>query len=154
VAVILRIVAQVLAIVLDLVGISNLIRQNTQNAAQEHQPYAIEGIVTTAGLSIANPTYGLAAAHTERQAILTAIAALNAPVLSAIAALPAGSDIVIPPAGDNAEAVWLYQGDWRTQTGNMLSKLDETNFKLGPSAGYLAPATPWFALYYPTSFID
>lgn len=75
-------------------------------------------------------------------------------VLSAIAALPAGSDIVIPPAGDNAEAVWLYQGDFRDQTGNMLSKLDETNFKLGPLAGYLAPGTPWFGLYYPTSFAD
>lgn len=78
---------------------------------------------------------------------------LNA-ILAAIAALPAGSGIVIPPAGDNAEAVWLYQGGFRDQTGNMLSKLDETNFKLGPRAAYIAPATPWFALYYPTSFID
>jgi hypothetical protein len=78
---------------------------------------------------------------------------LNA-ILAAIAALPAGSDIVIPPAGDNAEAVWLYQGGMRDQAGNMLGKLDETNFKLGPRAAYIAPATPWFALYYPTSFID
>jgi hypothetical protein len=75
-------------------------------------------------------------------------------ILDAIAALPAGSNIVIPPSSDNAEAVWLYQGVYRDLTGNMLSKLDETNTKLGPSAGYLAPATPWFGLYRPTSFAD
>jgi hypothetical protein len=77
-----------------------------------------------------------------------------ADILDAIAALPAGSDIVVPAASDNAAAVWLYQGSYRDRMGNMLGKLDETNFKLGPKAGYLAPATPWFGLYNPTSFTD
>jgi hypothetical protein len=105
---ILAIVTRLLGLVAELLGIATLIRGFAENSAQEHSPYLIEGIVTTAGLSIANPTYGLAAAHAEREAILAAIAALNAPVLAAIAALPAGSALVNPPSsGDNADAVWL-----------------------------------------------
>jgi hypothetical protein len=104
-------------------------------------------VVQSSSQMLNSGTYGLSA-------LAALIAQARLDLLAAIAALPAGSDIVIPPAADNAEAVWIYQGDFRDQTGNMLSKLDETNTKIGPTAGYLAPATPWFALYDPTSFID
>jgi hypothetical protein len=98
--------------------------------------------------------HGMVALHNQLTAI-TALLGDGIPgVLSAIAALPAGSDIVIPASSANAEAVWTYQDYYRDQMGNMLSKLDETNFKLGPRAGYLAPATPWFGLYDPTTFVD
>jgi hypothetical protein len=103
-AAILAIVERLLGVLLQVLGITQMIREQTQHTAREHADYLIEGIVTTAGLSIAHPTYGLAAAHTERGAILSAIAALNAPVLAAIAALPAGSSL--PALGDITGGVW------------------------------------------------
>jgi hypothetical protein len=75
-------------------------------------------------------------------------------ILLAIAQL---ASIVPPPApspGDNANAVWAYQGSYRDRTGNMLAKLDEWNFHYGPIAGLPAGGTSWFALYYPVDFID
>jgi len=105
-AAVLAIVERLLGILLQVFGLTELVRRQTQDAAQEHSAYLIEGIVTTAGLSIANPTYGLAALETRLDSIDAAIAALNAPVLGAIAALPAGSAIVIPQPSDNAAGVW------------------------------------------------
>lgn len=113
-AAILAIVTRLLGLVAELLGIATLIRGFAENSAQEHSPYLIEGIVTTAGLSIANPTYGLAAAHTEREAIL-----------AAIAALPAGSDIVIPDQSVNAEAVWSYMIGQQNPDGNVQNAMAE-----------------------------
>jgi hypothetical protein len=103
---VLAVLERLLSILLSVFGLTAAIQQQTQKVAQEHSPFLIEGIVTTAGLSIANPTYGLAALHDELVAIAASIAGLNAPVLAAIAALPAGSDIVIPTPAQNATGVW------------------------------------------------
>jgi hypothetical protein len=50
---------------------------------------------------LANGSYGLSA-------LADLIAIARADILAAIAALPAGSAIVIPPASDNSDAVWSH----------------------------------------------
>jgi hypothetical protein len=151
---ILAMLERILAMLLGLLGLGQALGVKLDKTAAESTPYRIQGQVDWIGQQLTAEPYSLPVLHNQLTAIIAALDGINQPVLDAIAALPAGSDIVIPSTGENAEAVWMYQGDYRDRTGNMLAKLDETNTKIGPTAGYLAPATPWFARYDPTSFID
>ena len=151
---ILAALERILYVLLSVLGLGQALGLKLDKTATESTPYRIQGQVDWIGQQLTDYTWGLSALHTQLVNIANALDGINTPVLDAIAALPAGSDIVIPSGADNAEAVWLYQGDYRDRTGNMLAKLDETNFHLGPGAAMLAAGTSWFGVFIPTKFID
>jgi hypothetical protein len=106
-------VPAILAAIIELLGLNQLItsllkqlgiiQDETLNAANAALKQAAD-----ARTALYSGTYGLSVLHTQLISIINTLDGINAPVLSAIAALPAGSDIVIPSTGDNAEAVWEY----------------------------------------------
>lgn len=94
---------------------------------------------------VVNGTYGMAAAHTERQAIL-----------GAIAALPAGSDIVIPPGGASAADVWAYvngatPAPGTYQVGAQLAETWGVLTELYRSGAWRVNGNPFFTVEWPGS---
>lgn len=103
---VLALVERILGLILSLFGVVSLVQQNTAHSAQELVPYHIDGNVGTVTAAVTSPTIGLA--HIEsRLAAIVALLGDGVPgVLDAIAALPAGSDLVNPDNSLIAAAVW------------------------------------------------
>jgi hypothetical protein len=96
----------ILTLAADILARLGIIQVQSVGTAKEHYPYEIAQLTS-------EQTQYERAALTGFPAILAAIADLKAFVttqdsglLAAIAALPAGSDIVIPSPSDNAAGVW------------------------------------------------
>lgn len=70
---VLVLLGQVLARIAEALGILSVIQGFVAKTAQEHIAYQIEATVTATSLNVANPTYGLAALHTDLAAAVTAI---------------------------------------------------------------------------------
>jgi len=105
---ILALVERVLGILLSVLGLTAAIRQDTLHAAQEHSDFLIEGIVTTAGVTIAHPTWGLQAIHNELVAEFTL---LNGEINLIHGEVDAILSILTPAPPDTtaiANAVWGY----------------------------------------------
>lgn len=145
-AAVLAILGRLLGYVLQILGIAQVVQGLTEHAAQEHSQYQIESIVTTAGLSIANPTYGLSAAHTERGTILTAIAAIPT------------TEIPAHPPQDWVDDLSTGNAHWLTYCADMAnasaSNFTDTLWReatthtslVGGQAGYLDSRNPDFCL--------
>lgn len=72
------------------------------------QAETIRGSVQKQELAAFSVVYGFEALHDDIAAIAPPSGPTIQDVLDAIAALPAGSDIVIPPAGPDAAGIWAY----------------------------------------------
>jgi len=109
--------------------------------AIETTPKLIQGTVLNTQLAMQHHTSGLVNAYAQARAD-------TATLLAAIAALPAGSDIVIPAAGNNASAVWDYEvGDWPgMHAREMLGKAGWFAFNVGRGVGLPMGANPFWAI--------
>jgi len=142
---ILAIVTRLLGLIAELLGIAQIIRTQTDQNAQEHSPYLIEGIVTTAGLALANPTYGLAALKAAIDAIDTAV--------TVITPTPPGPP---PSSDDNAAAIWSYGLSQQMANGNVFNaSAAEWLYMLGHSLAIYSATEgvpdgrqPWYRLVF------
>jgi len=146
----LAIATRLLGLVSELLGIANLIRQLIEHVAQEHSPYQIEGIVTTSGITIAHPTYGLAAIKTAIDALPGGGGPTIQDVLDAIAALPAGS--ALPATFIEPVDVWNYMPLNATPgtvtADQLLTWAGQYAGQVGTSKYVRLPLAPDFALSY------
>jgi hypothetical protein len=119
---ILAALERVLYLLLSLVGLGQALGIKLDKTATESTPYRIQGQVDWIGQQLTAQPWSLPVLHNQLTAIIASLDGLNAPVLEAIAALPAGSDIVIPGSDENAGAVWDYPA------AGGLSTLDHQNY--------------------------
>lgn len=106
------ILARLALLALDILGIKEtleLLGIKLDSTAIEDTPKRIQGQVDWIGEQLTLADTGLSAISAKCSTIIAALDGINAPVLEAIAALPAGSDIVIPTSSQNAAGVWAYQ---------------------------------------------
>jgi len=66
----------------------------------------VESETSATNALVTDPTYGLVNVHTMLDNIGTALITMEGNILAAIAALPAGSDIVIPPEAPSTGDIW------------------------------------------------
>lgn len=105
---ILAALERVVALLLSIIGLGQALGIKLDKTAVEGTPYRIQGQVDWIGQQLTLSGTGLGAIAAKCDSIISALDGINAPVLDAIAALPAGSDIVIPDPAANATGVWSY----------------------------------------------
>jgi hypothetical protein len=151
---ILAALERIVYLLLSVLGVAQALGLNVDRTARESTPYRIQGQVDWIGSQLTGQPWSLPVLHNQLTAIIATLDGLNAPVLDAIAALPAGSDIVIPSGADNAEAVWFYQGPWSDKFGNMLDWLTGNYSRDAAHQTFLCAGAPWFACYDPHAKVD
>lgn len=154
---VLSLLSRALSFLGEILGVVLGIRGLTERAAQEHLPYAVETIATNTQLALMNLTYGLAAAHAEREAILSAIADLQNASLTAIALTVQASEApgwyAAPPVGSEiGDAVWLWQQEGEEVPINHLRWLERDAANRESYSGYPLRGNPLFVVSGPFKY--
>jgi hypothetical protein len=139
---------RILEIALTILGIARIIHGDTENAAQEHLPYAIETIASNAANTVNHPTWGNHQIYLALQAIASYLVTMKADILAAIAALPAGSSL--PGPGGYGSDVWGYTAEGELQNmGVHQCRAGALAYNIGRVAQLPGAATPAFLLGMP-----
>lgn len=151
---ILAALERILYVLLSVLGLGQALGLKLDKTAIESTPYRIQGQVDWIGQQLTGQPWSLPVLHTQLSSIIASLDGINAPVLAAIAALPAGSSIVVPTGDENAAAVWAYQGPWSDQFGNQLDWLTNNYSRDAAHHTFLCAGAPWFACYDPHAKVD
>lgn len=147
---ILAALERILYLLLSLVGLGQALGIKLDKTATESTPYRIQGQVDWIGQQLTGQPWSLPVLHNQLTAIIATLDGINAPVLDAIAALPAGSAFPpIPSDADNAQAVWQYVVPLMSgeHTGTLLEYAGIFGFHAGDIM-MMRPSTSPYFLYH------
>lgn len=116
----LQLIPKLVAMVLELLALVGLIKDQTAETSKEHEPYRTEALVRTIDLNVTSPTFGLVQAAEQRDDILTQIQAVRQDttephlptiedVLEAVAGIQVSLPETPPPGyggGDPEADIW------------------------------------------------
>lgn len=140
-------ITRAIALISEVLGLAKTILGLSEQAAQEHAPYAIETIASNGTNTVINPTYGNSAL---RQLLLDVLSGIDVP----------NSTVVLPPSppsgyGGASTADLDGQMQWVLPFDNTFEEATLRNFSfecqshatmIAAQQGYLDSRNPYFAL--------
>lgn len=165
---VLAVAERILNAVLQALSLLGIIQGQTQHAAVESTPFAIETIASNATNAIDNPTYGLAAIAARLDALTSDGEYSLANVLAVTGTPQQANDPVTlptnPPAAyggatadESAQAVWEYNIPfYNVSTGAMVTSAGRVASNFAFTSGYPIASAPGFVVYAqnPEEFYD